>query len=96
MVVNRQMTYGRDGVCKDYAFNKLRTLKAEGYPTDQLHLASVTVKGMPHMVLIVHLDHRMVVLDNRYDWTQDWPVLVSSAGYVLIDEWPAPSERPGS
>lgn len=87
--VNGALHYGRDGVCSAFAFAKLAELRAAGYPANTLHLASVSVRGAPHMVLIADLAGREVVLDNRYAWTEDLAVLEARAGYVLVDKWPA-------
>ena len=54
------------GDCEDYSIAKYFTLRALGFPTDQLRIVVVmeTIRNIAHAVLVVYLDGEAYVLDN--------------------------------
>ena len=76
-----------DGDCEDYALAKLQRLKHMGMPIQQMRLATCFVeprvaaekKDRGHGVLLVDLDGKTMVLDNRYPLPMEH--------YLLPYEW---------
>ena len=54
------------GDCEDYSIAKYFTLRALGFPIDQLRIVVVmeTIRNIAHAVLVVYLDGEAYVLDN--------------------------------
>lgn len=72
-----------DGDCEDYALAKLQRLKHMGLPISQMRLATCFVepgsaaekKDRGHGVLLVDLNGKTIVLDNRYPLPMDYDLL---------------------
>lgn len=56
----------KSGDCEDYSIAKFYTLKALGFPPDQMRIVVLmeTVRNVAHAVLVVYLDGDAYVLDN--------------------------------
>ncbi len=59
----------RSGDCEDYAIFKYVSLRALGVPDEEMRIVVLrdTRRGVDHAVLAVHLDGRVLVLDNVTD-----------------------------
>ncbi len=59
--------FARNGDCEDYAISKYISLRAIGWPKDEMRL--LVVKDMnlrvPHAILMVQLDGKTLILDNQ-------------------------------
>ena len=63
----------KTGDCEDFALEKQKTLRDEGFPAADLSLAIVrTRQGEEHAVLIVTTDGGDLVLDNLSSWVTPW------------------------
>ncbi len=61
--------FDRDGDCEDYAIAKYMSLRALGFPVEQLRVAVVQDLNLavPHAVLVVYLNDDGFVLDNQVE-----------------------------
>lgn len=63
----------KDGDCEDYAISKYLSLRALGWPADNLRLVVLQDLNLriPHAVLVVLHDGRYLVLDNQIEQVVD-------------------------
>jgi predicted transglutaminase-like cysteine proteinase len=59
----------QSGDCEDYAIIKYVTLRELGFPAEKLRIVVLqdTLRAVPHAVLAVYLDDRILIMDSLFD-----------------------------
>jgi predicted transglutaminase-like cysteine proteinase len=59
----------QSGDCEDYAIIKYVTLRQLGFPAEKLRIVVLqdTLRAVPHAVLAVYLDGKILILDSLFD-----------------------------
>lgn len=76
------------GDCEDYALTKLFSLKWLGYPVERMRLVILqdTNLRVPHAVLAVYRDERILILDNQIDQVVDHHSILHYVPVYSINE----------
>lgn len=76
------------GDCEDYALTKLFSLKWLGYPVERMRLVVLqdTNLRVPHAVLAVYRDERILILDNQIDQVVDHRSILHYVPVYSINE----------